>query len=1582
MTTQVSTQLHNSRKELLDLGLRNPLINFKSRNKIEIVDEISENIYSILVQNSKVMRFLPLPTADLENDDELTKELMKESKDWTKWFAQSESEGLVNSNRHNDNYLQTNLAPIDLHKRLLALHSGARTYLEEQGVNILYLALGFLHWFDDGAKQTRKAPLVLIPIDLKRNDAKEKFSAVYNKAEIGANLSLIEKLFIDFNVRIPPISDQEDFSIIRYFEQVSASITNRAGWRVSQNEMVVSFFSFGKFVMYSDLDTKKWPDIKKPENHPILSILLHENIGFKGEIIDSDSSADEIVLSDGLIQVIDSDSSQTLAQADINRGNNLVIQGPPGTGKSQTITNIIADAVYKGKKVLFVAEKMAALEVVKRRLDAMNLGDAVLELHSHKANKKSLIAELERTLNIPKPQIKVDDYDYTALQYLRQRIEDLVKAMNTPILESGQTPVDLIGKIAELRRKGRNLKVFPEENLLHLSQESFKIKRMILDDAMGRMKSVGNPSKNVFNEITLKSITPLRLDSIKKNLEAAKGVIEAIQVEIKRLSEIGIENIIAVNDLQIFLEAGSYFMGKPDGAESCLLRTILTSPELIKRLLEQFEHRSSLEEKLKDKTDTRNFVPDIDKLVSLAKKYKNKWWSFVFAEKRHLTKRSNEIFPGERKWNDDDRLSAIEALSDLQRINQELERDASRLTRFLGSNWSEYKQYPGRLVAIINWVKHFQSSDHPALFVHFVRELILNDLDFKQMDSCSKILAVKKAEFERLTKELSESLDHSKISPSANQNEVMQSPFSELNSLISLWIDHFEDLNKIIVFNSLCSDLKNEDLSYLNSFLNDWEEAPVDLGISFEFSYYQALLDHVYSTNPTLSSFDKSSHEKMLDTFRELDKKILINNRSKVRLNHWNSIPHLNSEYGQIGVLKHELNKKRRLLPIRQLLSEAGDAIKKIKPVFMMGPMSVASFLPPGMEEFDLVIFDEASQVKPVDAYGAILRGKQVVVIGDSKQLPPTSFFESVSSEIAGEDDNIPVSSETESILGLFQAKNAPERMLNWHYRSKHESLIAVSNKEFYNDRLIVFPSPGSENSDYGLSFVHLPEAMYGRGSSRSNIDEAYAVAYAVMEHIQKRPQLSLGVAAFSSAQRDAIMYQLEALRNTNSHLEFFFQNHQSEPFFIKNLENVQGDERDVILISVGYGRSKPGEPINMNFGPLNKDGGERRLNVLISRAKKICKVFANFTYRDMDLSRSNSTGVSALRSFLQYAETGVLEQKYSDSWELAPFVNHLHNRLAEAGFSAEPQVGISDYKIDIAIRNADQKESFTLGIECDGPNYASAHSTRDRARLRKEVLEGLGWQLHRIWALDWYRNEDAEFNNLVSHISNCEKSQLESRLNMQTISDSMQETDQLSQFKEQSENSIEISDGRKSISVENYQIFEKNIEIGNSELHNVNPYLLIKSIQEVVDFEGPIHVELLMKRITNGVGLQKTGNRIHQNIMTSINMAVHNNLISVEDNFLFKKEEPIVIRDRSLLDPQMKRFDLIPPMELENAMIQFIKHSFSVEDDDLINASFHLLGFQKVTSQMKELGQKLIDKALSNGSIYRDSFKRLMVKE
>jgi superfamily I DNA and/or RNA helicase len=308
---------------------------------------------------------------------------------------------------------------------------------------------------------------------------------------------------------------------------------------------------------------------------------------------------------------------------------------------------------------------------------------------------------------------------------------------------------------------------------------------------------------------------------------------------------------------------------------------------------------------------------------------------------------------------------------------------------------------------------------------------------------------------------------------------------------------------------------------------------------------------------------------------------------------------------------EREIQKKRRHLPIRQLVRRAGDAVQAIKPVFMMNPLSIANFLEPGALNFDLVVFDEASQVRPVEALGAIARGKQVVVVGDGKQLPSTSFFDRL---MAAEDADVEsVTADLENVLGLFSAQGAPERMLRWHYRSRHESLITVSNHEFYEDRLIVFPSPDKGRQDVGLVYHHLSDTVYDRGGTRSNVGEAKRVAEAVMEHARNRPHLTLGVAAFSVAQMQAVEDQLEILRRSDLSCEDFFTAHPHEPFFVKNLENAQGDERDVVFISVGYGRIAGGY-VPMPFGPLNLDGGERRLNVLITRARRICEVFTNLT--------------------------------------------------------------------------------------------------------------------------------------------------------------------------------------------------------------------------------------------------------------------------------------------------------------------------------------------------------------------------------
>ncbi len=404
-----------------------------------------------------------------------------------------------------------------------------------------------------------------------------------------------------------------------------------------------------------------------------------------------------------------------------------------------------------------------------------------------------------------------------------------------------------------------------------------------------------------------------------------------------------------------------------------------------------------------------------------------------------------------------------------------------------------------------------------------------------------------------------------------------------------------------------------------------------------------------------------------------------------------------------------------------------------------------------GSANFDLVVFDEASQVRPVDALGSLLRGKKAVVVGDSKQMPPTSFFDRISHVDENSDDEESVTADIESVLDLFASQGAPSRTLRWHYRSRHQSLIAVSNREFYNNDLVVFSSPDSEREGVGLQYHHLPDAVYDRGRSRTNPKEAETVARAVMEHAARNPELSLGVAAFSQAQGQVIYDRLETLQRQDDSVEAFFSAHPEEPFFVKNLENVQGDERDVIFISVGYGRDERGQ-VNQNFGPLNNEGGERRLNVLITRAKQQCRVFTNLHHEDIT---SQTIGMRALRTFLAYAETGNMpDNPYVSSFEVdSPFQRAVTERLKERGYLVHQEVASGGRFVDIAIEDPQRPGRYVIGIECDGASYHSSRSARDRDRLREEVLRGLGWELHRIWSTDWFRNPERELKRAVDAI-------------------------------------------------------------------------------------------------------------------------------------------------------------------------------------------------------------------------------------
>jgi superfamily I DNA and/or RNA helicase len=421
-----------------------------------------------------------------------------------------------------------------------------------------------------------------------------------------------------------------------------------------------------------------------------------------------------------------------------------------------------------------------------------------------------------------------------------------------------------------------------------------------------------------------------------------------------------------------------------------------------------------------------------------------------------------------------------------------------------------------------------------------------------------------------------------------------------------------------------------------------------------------------------------------------------------------------------------------------------------------MSPLSVSQFLPADLAkmQFDVVVFDEASQLLPEDAIGAIYRGKQLVVTGDNQQLPPTTFFQQFADDGESEDDDAPPLFE--SILDACLGAGFSRQMLRWHYRSRHEHLIAFSNENYYDGKLITFPSPRLADPGQGVQFHHVPDGVYDRGGKRDNPREAAEVARLVLEHFRTRPELSLGVIAFSYAQMEAIQDELDRQLAQQPDLERFFDGGRLEGFFVKNLETVQGDERDVILLSVGYGRDAEGK-IVLNFGPLNRDGGERRLNVAVTRARRQLIAVSSVRARDLNVTAGQARGLRHLQRYLDFAERGIEALRPADQTAPLPTTG-LHEdvsaELKKLGYDAVPHIGCGAYRIDLGIVDPNEAGRFLLGIEFDGPSYAQASTARDRDRLRQEVLGKLGWRLHRVWAPDWLLRKQEEVQRLAAALS------------------------------------------------------------------------------------------------------------------------------------------------------------------------------------------------------------------------------------
>ena len=1550
----IRAQLDAARHDLLDLGLRNPLLNYRTTKArgLDVVDEVPAEVHRILVEQGRPMSFLAAPDLDNAPTDLFDVgefEAGEYTGDLALLLAQPEDDETDSrASRHTDTRLQTPYTSAKLQSRLLSTFYAARTFIDEQGVNVLYLALGMLEWYQDASSDNkRRAPLLLVPVELTRTDVRARFRLRHTGDDIGGNLSLQAKLKADFGLQIPLPDPEADLDIDAYFSAVADVVDEMPRWRIVTEAVHLGFFLFGKLLMYNDLDVEVWPSDASPLDHEIIGALLGDGFApAEGRLSEADH-LDEHLHPSEVHQVVDADSSQTLALLDVKAGHHLILQGPPGTGKSQTITNVIAEAVGAGKSVLFVAEKMAALEVVKRRLDGVHLGEACLELHSHRTNKKDLLAELQRTLALGEPRSTALQTDLEVLVDTRDRLNAYAEAVNTPVGETGVTPYRAYGRL--LLQSDRWAGVEPPADI-DRSMESWTRpdharRRARVADMQALVAKIGRPVDHPFWGSARRAFLPTEQAQIESTARTAREKTADLRDKAGRLGDALGLPANSPSDANVLVRAARRALSAPnlrgvrvDADEWHARRSDLAV------LIQTGEAYATVHDEHDDVLIPDAWDADVLVVRQHLAAHGEKWYRWFIGDwrsaKSSLAGLMQEPLPKEHN----DRLAIVDAILKAQRLQKDLDRFSSLGAGLFGLQWQGDRSDWTVLRRIAEWMAALHADvaggDVPRGLVAFLAggpdldalEPPLADVESSLQGYDSALdAAVGEIDFD----------EDRHYGPGTLLDELA---YAQLDSLITGWIENAPRLQEIVSYNHQADALFDDDLTLFVGLAAEWGHAATHLVDAFDYVWYSTLLDTAFVERPAIARFDGALHDEALRRFADRDRIALEFNQARLALAHWKDMPRHGANgaaSGQLGTLRHEFSKKTRHKPIRRLMTEAGRAIQAIKPVFMMSPMSVAAYLPPGSVEFDLVVFDEASQVKPVDAFGALLRGRQAVVVGDSKQLPPTSFFDSVVGD--GDEDEASDTRDVESVLELFKARQAPERMLGWHYRSRHESLIAVSNREFYDNKLVVFPSPDAERADVGLVHHPLPEARYDRGGSRANRAEARAVAEAVMAHARATPDRSLMVATFSQAQQKEVRDQVELLRKLDPSLEPFFSDDALEPFEVKNLENVQGDERDVVFISVGYGRDKSGA-VSMNFGPLNRDGGERRLNVLVTRARRRCEVFTNLRADDIDLNRTNARGVAAFKRYLQYAETGVLEMNEPKGRESdSPFEDAVAGALRDAGYRVVHQVGVGGFRVDLAVVAPERPGRYLLGVECDGATYHSARTARDRDRIRQSVLEGLGWRIHRIWSTDWFRNPVQELKQAVAAIERAKADPAPYR------------------EPRASSESVQIVRGdvpapeAASVRAEPYVV----AQVGGFSLplHEVPWTRLADTIAQVVRVESPVHVDEAARRIMDASGVKRLGSRIREAMDRAVSTATRHGDVKQLGDFLYlpsRDHADIIPRDRSALPNGSRSFDYIAPEEVQAAIREVISSSFGIAAENLSLEVCRMLGFGQTSEAMR----------------------------
>ncbi len=1348
------TRLNIWQKKLLNLSPSNPLLNCKiNQSNIAILCPNPEKLEDYLSDGTKMSLVSAEKIFKTKIDPELRTLRTGEN------FWETQAKEALKSKQ-----LLVNIPESKLNIQLTALYRKTKIILEEGGSNTLYLAIGFLNWKKkDKTNKIYHAPLILCPVQLERTSIQSNIKLSAHEDESRFNTTLLQMLQQDFEIFIPSLegelpTDESGLDVIEIWNRVRQAVKEVEGFEVVE-EVVLGHFSFNKYLMWKDLTDRAESMMK----HPIIGALIDKTKKFPndGEFINP-KDLDSLYKPQDFFTPLPLDSSQLAVLAAADQGKSFVIEGPPGTGKSQTISNLIAHLIAKGKSVLFVSEKMAALNVVYKRLEQVGLGKYCLQLHSNKANKKDVLNQLR--ISWESSQRKSNDNiinKSNEILNIRNELNETVKVLHTP-LRNGITPYYAMG-ICIKNKEFANLLNFNWESANKHSEQEFKE----LKELVHKIKIQAKTCENLFDSKFLNCIINKNWNPNWQNLIISESKILSdlsvnLENECKQLIKLLNLNINCseIPIIQTLLELSQILKDS-----SLNIADYAFSKQGIEKIESLENAICHINEYLKAKEKLNCICPkDIWKHINVNEiktrwiLAENKWFLLSIIEKIKI---KNELkkagIKGNIKMPED--IENIGIMEEHESILQELDNILKdiKIWKIENSDTKILKQSANLAKNLRQIsVKLTTNPDDLKNIRETLNTIITENREMLNQDG---YISRRITTFENAYNLFEQSYNKLKTLCTSSDNTIQSNNKFEQITNINSYTDfannlklHEYKLKDWCLWQKLKEEAIEKNLSSLINLIELNQISNDDIETAFLSGYCSWLSKAIASENIILREFSSHQHADKIKQFIKLDNEFQETIIEYIQTKLAENIPSkdtkdLSSEW---KIIQRETQKQRQIKPVRQILAQAGNAIKKLTPCLMMSPLSVAQYLPVTKENFDVIVFDEASQITVWDAIGTLSRGKQIIIAGDPKQMPPTNFF---GRNIEYNEEELEIDEDLESILDELIASSMPTLSLNWHYRSRCESLIAFSNDKYYEGSLVTFPA--AHTNQQSVSFRYVENGCYEKGT-HINLNEAKEVVKECVTRLQNpNPDIrnkSIGIITFNSDQQKLIEDLLDKERELHPEIEFAFNPNNPNSVFIKNLETVQGDERDVILFTTTYGPDINGK-ISMNFGPLNKIGGSRRLNVAFTRSKYEMVIFSSLLAEQIDLNRTNSKGVADLKAFLQYAKQGKSALKTFSNTELngikSPFEDEVARILKEKGWNIHTKIGTSSYKIDIAVVHPDRSDVYLAGIECDGETYKSAATAKDRDKLRQEVLEGLDWNIIRIWSTDWWTNKTEAIDNL-----------------------------------------------------------------------------------------------------------------------------------------------------------------------------------------------------------------------------------------